>query len=932
MGISNGPGFIQLSIQVKGIHQDARVHAERCSCFEIHQPQKADFMKKLNLLLLSFCMLQMQAGLAQVIRPFSHRYYNPAVRGNIVYVSNSIITSAGIGNGNPGTGENPPGGTSLNNGDPAENINVADITTLIPYGSSWKYWCNNQANYPVSWPTTAFNDAAWPSGNAELGYGDGDEATCIPSGGGGTLCSPTGSKWITSYFRKTINIQNLSAFRSFIFKVERDDGYVVYVNGTEVARDNLPQGAISWSTLANSNTEDEIISFTVNPTAFVPGNNIIAVEIHQNASSSSDLSFNLELAATKYINSSTADLTLPNCSNVLWAGLYWGAGQGDNGSNAGWISGENACKLKMPGAGNYISITASAIDYHNNTLVPGLYHTGYKCFANITSLINTNNPNGTYMVADVVTPIGTDNGYGGWTIVIAYQNPADIIRELNVYDGNAIVGMGSAPININLGGFHTPATGPVSCEFGAVVFDGDRSSLDSFSFRQNGASSYFNLTPNSTSNVNDMWNSTISYKGTVVTTRNPAFQNTLGYDADIIDLPNEGNANLGNSQTAAVLRLSSPDENYIVQVVTASISTQDPHLPLTLTPTDVNGGSLIIGDELRYDMQHTNNGNDSALNTYIIDTIPAGSIYKPGSLQIGGVPKTDAAGDDEAEYDAVNKRVIFRVGIGATHTAGGRVYSGAAGSTRFSIYASINCAPGSTNNNVNSQASLYYTGAASGNPFSGRSGFVVSGCFTEIPTVSNVTGTCNQVLPCNIIYFNAAVSDRKVKLDWTVLCDKEAKHFVVERSTDGINFIPVQQVPVRPVVHERESYFTTDDVTAVNSSVIYYRLKTLQVNGKELTGNVIVVKLNTTGDMDVQVFPNPVQEQMQILVKTRLPVPLSACIMDGTGNTVQQFTASLQPGSNTIACRLSSTITAGIYYLRIVMGDRTIRKKIIIKD
>ena len=179
--------------------------------------------------------------------------------------------------------------------------------TLIPYGSSWKYWTNSQANYQPTWETAAYDDSGWPSGTGELGYGDGDEGTCIPSGGsGGTPCMPGGNKWVTAYFRKKINIANPLLYSAYTFNVERDDGYVVYINGLEVARDNMPGGAVSWATSATTAIEDGTVSFTLPNTAFIAGDNVIAVEVHQGSvvagppisSSSTDLSFNLELTGS----------------------------------------------------------------------------------------------------------------------------------------------------------------------------------------------------------------------------------------------------------------------------------------------------------------------------------------------------------------------------------------------------------------------------------------------------------------------------------------------------------------------------------------------------------------------------------------------------------------------------------------------------------
>lgn len=172
--------------------------------------------------------------------------------------------------------------------------------TIIPYGSTWKYWANTQANAPASWQTVAYNDAAWSSGTGELGYGDGDEGTCIPSGGGGTLCTPTGNKWGTYYFRYVVNIPDPTIYSNFTFNVERDDGFVLYVNGVEQQRNNMPAGGVTYGTAASAAVEDAVINFTVASSAFVSGNNTIAVEMHQSPiaaglSTSSDISFNLQL-------------------------------------------------------------------------------------------------------------------------------------------------------------------------------------------------------------------------------------------------------------------------------------------------------------------------------------------------------------------------------------------------------------------------------------------------------------------------------------------------------------------------------------------------------------------------------------------------------------------------------------------------------------
>lgn len=622
-------------------------------------------------------------------------------------------------------------------------------TTFLPYNSSWKYLDNNTR--PANWETVAYNDAAWTTGNSEFGYGDGDEATCVASGGGGTLCTPTGNKYITTYFRKTVNIANPSSFANFYINLIRDDGAVVYVNGVEVLRSSMPAGAITHTTLASVTAsganESTPFQFFIPSSYFVNGSNTIAVEIHQDNITSSDISFNMQLVGSldSTFCSSSANLNLPTCSNVMWAGLYWGATQGTDGTNTGWITGENNIKLKVPGSSTYQNVTSSQTDYHNNTLVPGLPHTGYRCFANITSLVNTSNPGGTYTIANLAGPVGINNGSGGWTIVIAYSDPATIVRNLTVFDGSAIMNGGDPALHIPITGFLTPLTGPVSCELGAVVFDGDRGSVDEFSFKQDAnplIGTYTNLTPNATSNLNDMWNSTISYKGAVVTTRNPAHQNTLGYDADIIDVPNAGNVILGNNQTSASIQFSSPSENYMLQLVSSSISVTDPGFNMIKTSTDLSGGSWIAGDSLRYKLVSHNNGIDTSTNTTIVDVLPTNVNYKPGSLTINNVPMTDAAGDDAAEYDAVNRRVIFRIGTGATSLVGGQVIPNKRDSVAFTVNATTICQVLACGTAALNQARIDYTGKHSLNNMYDYSGYLSGGCFVEGPISNTITGGC----------------------------------------------------------------------------------------------------------------------------------------------------------------------------------------------
>src|SRR5918997_5326716 len=101
---------------------------------------------------------------------------------------------------------------------------LAADTILVPTAATWKY-LDNGTNQGTAWRATSFNDSTWPSGPAQLGYGDGDEATTVGFG------PDANNKFITTYFRRAFNVTNASLFTSLTLRVLRDDGAVVYLNG-----------------------------------------------------------------------------------------------------------------------------------------------------------------------------------------------------------------------------------------------------------------------------------------------------------------------------------------------------------------------------------------------------------------------------------------------------------------------------------------------------------------------------------------------------------------------------------------------------------------------------------------------------------------------------------------------------------------------------
>lgn len=161
-------------------------------------------------------------------------------------------------------------------------------TTLVAEGATWRYLDDGSDPGPT-WATSEFDDSGWRSGAAPLGYGD-PVTTEIDPG------PDPENKRITTWFRHTFTAT--AAMSALELRLRRDDGAVVYLNGAEVARSNMPEGEITAETLSVSTVNDaDETAFVTIPVAARPidGDNVLAVAVHQAAPTSSDLAFDLAL-------------------------------------------------------------------------------------------------------------------------------------------------------------------------------------------------------------------------------------------------------------------------------------------------------------------------------------------------------------------------------------------------------------------------------------------------------------------------------------------------------------------------------------------------------------------------------------------------------------------------------------------------------------
>lgn len=164
--------------------------------------------------------------------------------------------------------------------------------SLVPCRAVWRY-CDATNDLGTAWRGLAYADAAWSSGPAMLGFGDANGQ--VPA-----TTAANNRQW-TTYFRHRFVVPSPGAVASLSARLQRDDGAVVYLNGAEVWRDNLPAGLITNATPASSSigglAESTWLTNALSRSLLVPGTNLLAVEIHQSSLASSDIAFDFALDA-----------------------------------------------------------------------------------------------------------------------------------------------------------------------------------------------------------------------------------------------------------------------------------------------------------------------------------------------------------------------------------------------------------------------------------------------------------------------------------------------------------------------------------------------------------------------------------------------------------------------------------------------------------
>ncbi|AUG75436.1 hypothetical protein CFP65_0473 [Kitasatospora sp. MMS16-BH015] len=233
-------------------------------------------------------------------------------------------------------------------------------------------------------------------------------------------------------------------------------------------------------------------------------------------------------------SASSADLHLMEGSEVKYARLYWGGTRGI-GSTVLPDSKVDEVYLKLPGDAKYTDI---ANDQPTIGSITTTDESSYQASADVTDLVRQHG-NGTYTVANMDSVV-QPHSWGGWTIVVAYENPCLPYRNIHLWDGFQVELPDRPTRTIELHDLKTPGTADsdVRGKLGYVVYDGDLKWTGDTVAVQTNTSQPTQFT-DVNHKANDAFNSTIEELDPIDRfKRNPYNRNNFGYDSDTWDISN----------------------------------------------------------------------------------------------------------------------------------------------------------------------------------------------------------------------------------------------------------------------------------------------------------------------------------------------------------------------------------------------------------
>lgn len=187
-----------------------------------------------------------------------------------------------------------------------------------------------------------------------------------------------------------------------------------------------------------------------------------------------------------------------------------------------------------------------------------------------------------------------------------------------------------------------------------------------------------------------------------------------------------------------------------------------------------------------------------------------------------------------------------------------------------------------------------------------------------------------STLPVKLSSFSATLSNtNKVDLKWSTATETNLSHFIVERSTDGANYSDAGMVFAYGNTTSKVDYALADNISSIQSGVIYYRLRSVDVDGKNQYSDVRIIRIGKQSDNNITIlaYPNPVSNEIRITIPANWQNKKVVYeVFSLAGQTAKKIQSANSSQTETLNV---SNLNSGMYIVKVTCEGQTAQQKIV---
>jgi len=186
-----------------------------------------------------------------------------------------------------------------------------------------------------------------------------------------------------------------------------------------------------------------------------------------------------------------------------------------------------------------------------------------------------------------------------------------------------------------------------------------------------------------------------------------------------------------------------------------------------------------------------------------------------------------------------------------------------------------------------------------------------------------------STLPVSLTAFSASLNNNKVDLKWTTASEINVSHFVVEKSTDGSNYSDAGMVFSYGSAFETANYTLSDNISGTQSKVIYYRLRSVDIDGKSQLSATRIIRIDSkeSNSIAILTYPNPVNNELRITVPANWQNKKAVYELFNANGQIAKRTETAN-SSQTEVINVTS-LTPGFYIVRVSCEGQVAQQKIV---